>query len=145
MSGCSWNRSFRLLGGIQGTITPCNLPDSRGDWCSCLPGGGGDLLKEFPSSVTSIAQAIEMVVGEISKRLGNARYQIVGLSPSSWKASWQLGTGACDVGEATIQSSGGNGYPLVVQWSRPGKKASGSTSFQTITSLIHFLVQQFKQ
>ena len=136
---CSTNLFCR---GAQ-TITQANLPDSCGNWCHTV-GTVGSILDEFPCGVTTIAQAMEMVAQEVSKRLGGAKLEIVALTTTSWQWSFQLGLQACNLGKVVVTTAGNGSYPITANWERADRGSSGVNTFHTLDSFISFLVSKFK-
>lgn len=137
---CNLSNTYAKLGTIQ----PSDLPDCCGNWCRTI-GTSGCILDAFGSGVTTCAQAIELIALDIGKRLGGVHTQVTGLTPVQWRVTWRLSQNASDVGTAVLTARSNCNFPVDVQWERAARKSQGTVSFQTIDSLVSFLVGQFKK
>lgn len=139
----SWGRTYNSLKAT--TICMCCDQSGNGSGSSASCSGNGSVLADFPSGITSCAQAVQIIAEEIKQRIAATSVTVQAGSATAFILLYQLSTVGGDTASVQLQVGGGCTYPIGVRWSRPRRFSSGLSSFGTKQALVDYLVRQLRR
>lgn len=139
-TGCGWSR---ILPGVAGDLGAAY--NALGNCCRRSSNGTNTILNEFPTTVTTCAQAFSIFGEDLKKRLHAKSVYVTSVATNSFALHLQLNSVASNKAVVNLSTAGNCNFPISCSWTRGARSSDGTASFQTLTDLMNYLVSNLRK